>query len=147
MLTVHIFSKIINKHPLLFKGNCASRKIYVNLMWNAREISMWNSCEKSTHTNSPEIFHIIFAWKRFYFKTVWKSGELSYEFYLKFTWTFSPEFNFTRITRVFFMKLHTKSRETLLRKVHVRHNWLWYNITKMWTLSCYPRAGTYCDVI
>lgn len=101
MLTVHIFSKIINKHPLLFKGNCTSRKIYVNLMWNAREIFMWNSCEKSTYTNSREIFHIIFAWKRFYFKTVWNSGELSYEFYLKFTWTFSPEFNFTQITRVF----------------------------------------------
>lgn len=141
MLTVHIFSKIINKLPLLFTGNLASRKNHVHIMWNAREIFMWNWCEKSTHTNSREIFQMNFAWKGFHFKTVWKSGELSYEFHLKFKWKIHMNLTLHEF-RVFLDESTRRiTWNSFLRKVHVRHNWLWYNITRMWTLSDYPGPG------
>lgn len=86
---------------------------HVKFTWNFYVILVWRALARI----SREIFHMNFMWKGFPVKTVWKSCELSHEFYVKLLHVNSLHTN----PRDFRMKPHVK---IIWNSFHVRHNWL-----------------------
>lgn len=85
---------------------------HVKFTWNFCVILVWRALARI----SREIFHMNFMWKGFPVKTVWKSCELSHEFYVKLLYVNSLHTNSTWFSDETSRKNHMKlfSREAQL---------------------------------